>query len=201
MSKWKIIMVAFMVVALLATFLSGCDDDGEEEKEKYGFPREEIEEMVRRFLDANKKAEAEGDWKKHLTPFYTEDAEHTVNAASSLDEVARGRDEISDWVLGTAMEGLEGWTYPYQQVLIDETKGEVVGFWKQIAPGKRPDGSNYEVAGMGVSWFGYAGNYQWSWQKDFLDIDNVVALILELGQAGLLSDEMKEKIRTYMEGS
>jgi len=32
MSKWKIIMVAFMVVALLAMFLSGC---AEEEKEKY----------------------------------------------------------------------------------------------------------------------------------------------------------------------
>ena len=30
------------------------------------------------------------------------------------------------------MEGLEGWVYPYQKLLIDEKQGEIIGFWKQI---------------------------------------------------------------------
>ena len=47
------------------------------------------------------------------------------------------------------MGGLDGWTYPYQKVLIDEHQGEVIGLWKQVADAKRPDGSPYEVAGLG----------------------------------------------------
>ena len=164
------------------------------------FPLEEIEEMVRRWLEANEKAEAENDWKKHLTPFYTEDAEYSWNSGPNDDFIARGRHQIRDWVLGTEMAALDGWTYPYEQVLIDEKKGEVVGFWKQIAPFKRPDGSNYEVAGIGGSWFRYAGNYQWCWQKDFFDTGNSAVLIGELDQAGLLNDVMKERIRKGIEG-
>lgn len=159
------------------------------------FPREELEEMVRRWLEAVKRAEAENDWGKHLTPFYTEDTEYSWNVGPNDDFMARGRDQIRDWALGAEMAGLDGWTYPYQQVLIDEKRGEVVGFWKQIAPFKRPDGSNYEVAGIGGTWFRYAGNYRWCWQKDFFDIGNVAALLGELDQAGLLNDVMKEKIR------
>ncbi|MEE8173869.1 MAG: nuclear transport factor 2 family protein, partial [Dehalococcoidia bacterium] len=71
---------------------------------------------------------------------------------------------------------------------------------KQIAPFKRPDGSNYEVAGIRGSWFRYAGNYRWCQQKGFFDIGNVAALLGELDQAGLLDDVMKEKIRKGAEG-
>ncbi len=41
------------------------------------------------------------------------------------------------------MGGLDGWTYPYQKVLIDPKQGEVIGLWKQIADTTRPDGSPY----------------------------------------------------------
>jgi ketosteroid isomerase-like protein len=37
------------------------------------FPREEIEEMIRRFVEANDRAGRTGDWKP-LAQFYTEDA-------------------------------------------------------------------------------------------------------------------------------
>ena len=43
------------------------------------------------------------------------------------------------------MGGLDGWTYPYQEILIDERKGQVIGLWKQIADAKRADGSDYVV--------------------------------------------------------
>ena len=70
--------------------------------------------------------------------------------------MAVGRDEIRDIALGLEMGGLDGWEYPYQEILIDERKGQVVGFWKQIAHATRADGTHYEVAGIGGSWFGYA---------------------------------------------
>ena len=70
------------------------------------------------------------------------------------------------------MGGLDGWTYPYQRVLIDDAQGEVLGLWKQVADATRPDGSHYEIAGLGGSWFRYGGNCQWSWQRDFFDVGN-----------------------------
>ena len=94
-----------------------------------------------------------------------------------------GRDEIRDFALGMEMGGLDGWTYPYQKVLIDEHQGEVIGLWKQVADAKRPDGSAYEVAGLGGSWFRYAGNWQWSWQRDFFDFGNATALFVEMMRA------------------
>ena len=64
--------------------------------------------------------------------------------------MAVGRDEIRDIALGLEMGGLDGWVYPYQEILIDEKQGEIVGFWKQIV--NKCDGT-HEVAGIGGSWF------------------------------------------------
>jgi hypothetical protein len=163
------------------------------------FPREEMEEMMRRWLAANGRAEAAGDWKP-MADLYTEDAEYTWNVGPNEDFVARGRREIRDWVFGTEMEGLEGWTYPYDRVLIDEQQGEVVAFWRQVAPVRRPDGTPYEVRGVGGSWFRYAGGYQWSWQRDFFDVGNAIALFMELIQAGKLSPAMQRRIERTMAG-
>jgi hypothetical protein len=163
------------------------------------FPRAELEEMVRRWLKANEDAEAAGDWKP-MAEFYTKDAEYTWNLGPNEDFVAKGRDQIRDWCLGTEMEGLEGWEYPYDKVLIDEKQGEIVAFWRQVAPGSRADGSRYEARGIGGSWFRYAGNYQWGWQKDFFDFGNVMALFMELIQDGKLSASMQKRIDLVMAG-
>jgi SnoaL-like protein len=163
------------------------------------FAREEMEEMMRRWLEANERAEAAGDWTP-MAEFYSEDAEYTWNLGPNEDFVARGRQQIRDWVLGTEMEGLEGWRYPYDRVLIDEKQGEVVAFWRQVAPASRPDGTPYEVRGVGGSWFRYAGNYRWAWQKDFFDFGNAMALFMELIQAGKLSPSMQKRIARVMAG-
>jgi hypothetical protein len=163
------------------------------------FPREELEEMMRRWKAANARAEAAGDWKP-MAEFYTENAEYTWNLGPNEDFIAKGRNQIRDWCLGTEMEGLEGWTYPYDHVLIDDKRGEVVAFWRQVGPGKRADGSAYEVRGVGGSWFRYAGNYQWSWQKDFFDFGNAMALFMELIQEGKLSPGMQARITRVMSG-
>ena len=163
------------------------------------FPREEMEEMMRRWHDANEQAEAAGDWKP-MAEFYTADAEYTWNLGPNEDFVARGRQQIRDWVLGTEMEGLEGWTYPYDKVLIDDRQGEIVAFWRQVGPGQRPDGTPYEIRGVGGSWFRYAGNYQWAEQKDFFDFGNAMALFMELIQAGQLRPAMQRRIERAMAG-
>lgn len=164
------------------------------------YPREELDEMMQRWLQANKNAEAEGDWGKHLGPLYTEDAEYRWNVGANEEFVAQGRKQIEDWALGVQMEGFDGWSYPYDKVLIDQTQGEVVCFWRQVAPWKRPDGSSYEVAGCGGSWFRYGGDFKWEWQRDFFDLGNVFALLAELAADGHLAPEVAAKIHRIAKG-
>jgi hypothetical protein len=157
------------------------------------FPREELEEMMRRFVAANDRAGQTGDWGP-LGDFYAEDALYSWNNGPRHEFVARGRDEIRRLVFGTEMAGLEKWTYPYVRVLIDDQIGEVIGIWRQIAPGKQPDGTPWEIAGTGGSWFRYAGGWRWAWQRDFFDHGNAAATFLAIAQAGQLSEGMQRRM-------
>ena len=157
------------------------------------YPYEELKEMVDQWLDANRRAQELGDWTT-MAGMYTEDATYGWNLGPKEEFMAVGRDEIRDVALGLEMGGLDGWTYPYQKVLIDDHQGEVIGLWKQLANATRADGSTYEVPGIGGSWFRYGGNYQWSWQRDFFDVGNATALFIEMIQAGALSEGMKKRM-------
>ena len=154
-----------------------------------GYPRAEMEEMIERWLQANRDAEAAGDWGP-MAELYTVDATYGWNYGDKENFMAVGREEIREIALGHEMAGLEGWEYPYQEILIDEVKGQVVGFWRQIADATRPDGTHYEVAGIGGSWFRYGGNFQWSWQRDWFDFGNAAALFMEMMTDGTLSAGM-----------
>jgi hypothetical protein len=98
------------------------------------------------------------------------------------------------------MAGLEGWTYPYQRVLIDEEQGEFLGLWKQVANAQKADGTNYEIAGLGGSWFRYAGNFQWSWQRDFFDVGNAGAVFMAMIKDGTLLPGMQQRMERAMSG-
>lgn len=156
-------------------------------------PRDELEEMVRRFRAANDEAWDRGHWQQ-MARFYTEDAVYSWNNGTDWEFVARGREQIRDWVFGTEMAGLDGWEYPYVRTLVDDARDEVVVFWRQLAPMTAEDGSPREVAGTGGSWFHYAGDMQWDWQRDFFDHGNAVALFLEMAEAGELSPGMEERM-------
>ncbi len=157
------------------------------------FPREELEQMVERWLQANRDAEAAGDWRP-MADLYTEDATYGWNFGPKEEFMAVGRAEIRDIALGLEMGGLDGWSYPYQEVLIDDRKGQVIGLWKQIADAPRPGGGTYEIGGIGGSWFRYAGSFQWSWQRDFFDFGNATALFLEMMGDGTLSEGMTKRM-------
>ncbi len=158
------------------------------------FPREEMEEMVRRWVAANDEAGRSGDWSK-MSVFYREDAIYSWNNGPGWEFVARGRQQIHDWVFGTEMAGLEHWTYPYVRTLIDDQKGEFIGIWRQIAPVNQPDGVPYEIRGTGGSWFRYAGEFKWSWQRDFFDHANAGAVFGAMAKNGQLSERMLERMK------
>ena len=157
------------------------------------YPREELEEMVERWLQANRDAEAAGDWGP-MADLYTEDATYGWNYGPKENFMAVGREEIRSVALGLEMGGLGGWEYPYQTILIDEKQGHVVGFWKQVADATREDGSHYEVQGIGGSWFRYGGDFMWSWQRDWFDYGNAAAVFIEMIQDGKLSEGMQARM-------
>src|SRR5579864_9171291 len=109
------------------------------------FAYQELQEMVGRWLEANRQAQEAGDWRP-MADLYTEDATYGWNIGPHEEFMAVGRAEIRDIALGLEMGGLDGWVYPYQEILIDEVKGFVLGLWKQVAVG-----AEYEVPGIGGS--------------------------------------------------
>jgi hypothetical protein len=93
------------------------------------------------------------------------------------------------------MAGLERWVYPYVRTLIDDQKGEFLGFWRQVAPVEDPDGVPYEIHGTGGSWFRYGGDFQWAWQRDFFDHANAGAVFGAMAKNGQLTDKMLERMK------
>lgn len=154
-------------------------------------PRQELEEVVEGWLEANRAAERSGDWRP-LADFFTDDATYGWNIGPKEDVMCVGIEEIRDIAFGQEMEGLLGWRYPYQRVLIDDKLGEVVGFWKQVATDTT--GTDHEIYGLGGSWFGYAGDGKWNWQRDFFDFGHVTDLYLTLLKSGNVSQEFAERV-------
>jgi hypothetical protein len=126
---------------------------------------------------------------------YTADATYGWNLGPREEFMAVGREEIRDVALGLEMGGLDGWKYPYQEIVIDEVKGYVLGFWKQVA-----DGGAYEVPGIGGSWFRYAGGFQWGWQRDFFDFGNATATFMEMISQDALSPGMRKRMERSTSG-
>jgi hypothetical protein len=157
------------------------------------YPRTELEEMIRRFVAANDKAGDTGDWEP-LAQYYAPEAIYSWNNGPKHEFVARGREEIKNFVFGTEMAGLEKWTYPYVRTIIDDQAGEVIGIWRQVAPVKKDDGVPYEIAGTGGSWFRYGGSFQWSWQRDFFDHANAGAAFIQMAKDQKLSEGMQRRM-------
>ena len=159
--------------------------------------REELDNWVERWLTANQDAEKAGDWKP-LADFYTDDATYGWNIGPKEDVMCVGVDEIRDVALGLEMFGLDGWSYPYQKVIIDDKIGEVVGFWKQVATDA--DGHQSEIYGIGGSWFRLNADGKIEWQRDFFDFGHVQKLYMKLMKEGKLSKGMSERIERSLAG-
>jgi hypothetical protein len=162
--------------------------------------RSELEETMRRWIAANVQASATGDWRSTLGAHYTDDAEYRWDIGPDESFVARGVEQIRELAIGYQMQGFEHWSYPYERVVIDDVRGECVGYWRQVSPFKRADGSPFEVPGLGTSWFRYGGNYKWSHQQDVFDLASVVSTLRDLAAAGLLPAPLKTKMQMLARG-
>lgn len=160
-------------------------------------PRAQLEDFVERWLAVNREAERNSDWTP-LAQFYAEDATYGWNIGPKEDVMCVGKQEIREIALGLEMAGLQGWSYPYQRVLIDEKIGEVVGFWKQVATDA--EGTSKEIYGIGGSWFRLNEAGLIEWQRDFFDFGHVQKLYLELMTEGKLSTGMQERIQRSLAG-
>ena len=70
------------------------------------YPRAELEEMVERWLAANRAGEANKDW-HHMADLYTEDATYGWNVGPKDEFMVVGREQIREIALGLEMAGLE----------------------------------------------------------------------------------------------
>ncbi|QYJ03894.1 hypothetical protein KUV85_16460 [Nocardioides panacisoli] len=149
--------------------------------------RDEIEEFWDSWLDINREAERLGDWRP-MAQWYAEDASY--GWMYSVDEhfMAVGRDQIRDWAIGIEMDGFDGWHYDYQATVIDERNQMIVGFWKQRSGILDDDGQEYEILGIGGSWFGVerqtsgadAGEIKIAWQRDWFDMPSTAHTFMQI---------------------
>ena len=163
--------------------------------------RAEIEEFWDSWLDINRQAEASGDWRV-MAEWYAEDA--TYGWMYSPDEhfMAVGRDQIRDYAIGIEMDGLDGWHYDYQCTMIDDAKGMVVGFWKQKSGILDEAGEEYEIAGIGGSWFGLErqvggaddGRVKIAWQRDWFDMPSTAHTFMAIVEAGKAPDTLLKRM-------
>ena len=166
-----------------------------------GLTRTEIEEFWDSWLAVNREAERSGDW-RIMADWYAEDA--TYGWMYSPDEhfMATSREEIRDWAIGIEMDGLDGWHYDYVCTMIDDQKQMILGFWKQRSGILDDDGNEYEILGLGGSWFGVerqtsgpdAGQIKIAWQRDFFDMPSTAHTFMEIVSANKAPDTLLKRM-------
>ena len=76
-----------------------------------------------------------------------------------------------------SMAGLDDWSFPHEWAMVEENR--VVARWMNRLPGRRPDGSHYEVPGYSLMI--YAGGGRFSHEEDTLNMVHVVEVMGECG--------------------
>jgi hypothetical protein len=160
--------------------------------------RAELERFWTGWLAANREAERSRDWSL-LADFYAEDATYGWMYTPDEHFMAVGREQIREWALGTEMAGLDGWHYDYQATVMDEVNGMIVGFWKQRSGIPDDAGREYEILGIGGSWFGVepdeAGTPLFAWQRDWFDLGSTAHTFLSILSAGKAPQGLKDRMK------
>ncbi len=147
-------------------------------------PRDELDGLWARWLEANREAERLGDWGT-MADFYAADATYGWMYTPDEHFMAVGREEIRRYALGTEMAGLDGWHYDYVATVVDERSAMIVGFWKQRSGiVDETTGREHEILGIGGSWFGVvreeSGALVFGWQRDWFDLGSTAHTFLTL---------------------
>lgn len=153
--------------------------------------RAEIEGFWETWLAVNREAERSGNWRT-MAECYAEDASYGWMYSPDEHFMAVGRDQIRDWAIGIEMDGLDGWHYDYQCTMIDDAKSMVLGLWKQRSGILDDEGVEFEIIGIGGSWFGLArqsggaddGQIKIAWQRDWFDMPSTAHTFVEILKSG-----------------
>ena len=161
------------------------------------YDRSAMEDFWQRWLDLNAEAERRHDWKP-LADCYAEDATYGWMYHPDEHFMAVGRDEIRDLALGSEMFGMDGWTYEYVATVMDERTGMIVGFWRQHSNITDEHGAEYEITGIGGSWFGYQpgpdGRGEFAWQRDWFDMNSTAHTFLTLLKDGKAPQTLQDRM-------
>jgi ketosteroid isomerase-like protein len=141
---------------------------------------EERIETMRRFIETNREAEQKRDWTL-LADFYAEDAVYWYDTGA-VKTHARGPEEICRLVLVRDQLGWLNWTFPFEGFAV--SGDQAFTRWWNRGPGRRPDGSHYQVIGM--SHFRFAADGKFSEQVDVFDLGKLVQLCDEIPDELLL---------------
>ena len=106
------------------------------------YPRAELEEMVERWLEANRAGEAKQDW-RHMADLYTEDATYGWNVGPNDEFMAVGREEIREIALGLEMAGPRGVDLPVPEGADRRAAGR--GPRPVEAGGRRHEGRRHQL--------------------------------------------------------
>ncbi len=112
---------------------------------EFSHSRDEVQALFDRWIADNKKCEAERDWSR-LADYYADDAVYQYSMGAAGLRVAQGKQEIRRLVMQRDMLGFEGWSFPYEWVVIDGDK--VMTKWWNQAPVNHDDGTPYRVIGV-----------------------------------------------------
>lgn len=134
------------------------------------FPRQEVERAVARYCELRRQTDAgEIGW-DGMCEIFTEDATFIDPAWGRIEGLENIRQFMKE-----SMAGLEDWKFPIEWTSIDGDK--VVVKWQNRLPGRRADGSFYDVSG--ISNLIYAGGGRFSYEEDHLNMVVVNEVIRE----------------------
>lgn len=147
-------------------------------------PRDEIEAAVERYLQIRSDAEeGRGGWDA-LDEMFTDDATFIDPAWGRVTGIENLR---MFW--RESMAGLDDWRFPHLGTVVDGD--QVVLRWTNRLPGRRADGSAYDVPG--VSLMAYAGGGKFSHEEDVMNMVHLFEVITESGYQ--FADDMNQPPR------
>jgi hypothetical protein len=166
--------------------------------------RAEIDAFWETWLDVNRRAEESGDWRV-MADWYAEDATYGWMLTPDEHFMAVGREQIRDWAIGIEMDGFDGWHYDYLCTVVDEQKSMIVGFWKQRSGIPDDTGREYEITGLGGSWFGVErqvggaddGEVKIAWQRDWFDFGSMAHTMGEILSSGRAPDSLRARMKVF----
>ena len=136
------------------------------------FPKDEIRETYRRYVQTREQVQAGTAGWETLADFFTDDAVFIDPAWGRIDGIAQIREFLRD-----SMAGLDGWTFPHQWDVVEGNR--IVALWMNRLPGTREDGTHYEAPGVSI--LEYAGDGKFSSETDILNMVHIFELLGESG--------------------